>query len=128
MGARKLDRNNVFGGATRYPTLNCYVGSDIGKPAPRPRNQGAVVSNEGTPAVLFLSDHRRARTMTCKVRWRDTSKKPADLQFDLTTIDQRRILDIGKTEAIARPVVGLTCHAVPGGLQEQVSARSRDSV
>src|SRR6266705_3030698 len=50
-GSGKLDRNEVFGDAIPYPTLNDIAGSDITKLAPR-------VGQVGAFATLRVSDNK----------------------------------------------------------------------
>src|SRR5262245_33521885 len=86
VGSRKLDRNEVFGEAISYPTVNSYDGSDIGRLGPR-------LPSIGAPAKLFMTDHKD-KTTTCKISHLiDLDSNLVSLQFDLVTPDAEERID-----------------------------------
>jgi hypothetical protein len=91
LGYEKLDRNEVFGEAIPYPTLNDYAGSDIGKIAP------PLLKTMGAPASHFLLIDNRDWTTTCKLQWRDDAHNLVHVQFGLTTAGERRSFNMEKT-------------------------------
>ena len=92
LGQRKLDRNEVFGDAISYPTLNSMTGTDISKLAPQ---LGTIL---GTQARLEIVDDPKGGTTSCALRGLvDPNQNQVDLDFDLKTIGKRREMDIPRT-------------------------------
>ncbi len=88
MGYRNLDRNEDFGTAIAYPTLNSMAGSDIRTLAPQ---IGSVL---GSPATLEMTDEKDGTT-SCSIRGLvDSTNSLVDLDFDLVTAGSRREMNI----------------------------------
>jgi hypothetical protein len=91
-GDRKLDRNEVFGNAISYPTLNAYNGPDITELAP------AIGPRAGRAASLELTDDSKNRTTSCAIRGlSDPGNHLVDIDFDLESAGKRREMNMKRT-------------------------------